>query len=39
LEHFPGGLIEPIERKDDKGNNVPAIDDFASLQTVGKKED
>lgn len=38
LEHFPGGPIEPIERKDDKGNNVPAIDDFASLQTVGKKE-
>lgn len=38
LEHFPGGPIEPIERRDDKGNIVPAIDDFASLQTVGKKE-
>lgn len=36
--HFPGGVLEPIERRDDKGANAPAIDDFASMQTATKKE-
>lgn len=36
--HFPGGPVDPIERRDSKGNIIPAIDDFANLQTASKKE-
>ena len=37
--HFPGGVLDPIERRDDKGVTVPAIDDFASLQTAATKKE
>jgi hypothetical protein len=32
--HLPGGPLEPIERRDSEGRLLPAIDDFANLETV-----
>jgi hypothetical protein len=37
--HFPGGPVEPIERFDKDGKQLPAIDDFQALETVAPDEE
>ncbi len=36
--HFPDGPLVPLERRDSEGRVLPAVDDFANLETPAKPD-